>query len=51
MNANIQKTIWKLLSNPTLEVAATLVVVMVAATWLVMQSDVGQGAFILFGRR
>ena len=49
---NWQKAFWKIVSDPTVEVVATLVVVMVA-TWFVLQNEaaVGQESLVLFGRR
>lgn len=48
---NWQKALWRLLSDPTLPVVATLVVVMLA-TWFVLQDDAPhRGAFFLFGHR
>jgi hypothetical protein len=47
-----QKAIWKLLTNPALELVATIALVMVA-TWFLIQNDVvQQGAQLpLFGHR
>ena len=46
-----QKTIWKLVTNPTLEVIATIVVVLLA-TWFLIQTDAGtNGVTVLFGRK
>lgn len=48
---NWQKAFWKIISDPTIEVMATLAVVLVA-TWFLLQNDtVGQGNLVLFGRR
>lgn len=45
-----QEALWKILSHPTLEVAATLVVVTVA-TWYLMQNEAAHpGVFFLIGR-
>jgi hypothetical protein len=49
-NAQWQKTIRKYLSDPTFEVVATLVVVMVAAWFVVQPGGLHPGAFALFGR-
>jgi hypothetical protein len=46
-----QKTLWKIVSNPAIEVMAAIVVVMFAA-WIVIQTEVEQKnpAFpVLFG--
>ena len=48
-HGNWQRWIWRLLSNPAIEVVATLVVVMVAA-WFLIESG-PRDAFPLFGRR
>ena len=47
-----QKAIWKLLTNPALELVATIALVMVA-TWFLIQNDgVQQGVHLpLFGHR
>ncbi len=48
-----QKTLWKIVSNPAIEVLAAIVVV-VFATWIVVQTEVDQKhpAFpVLFGAR
>ena len=48
---NWQTTIWRLLTNPGTEVAATLAVV-VLATWFLMTDDASPLAGVpLFGRR
>lgn len=48
---NWQKAFWRILSDPTIEVVATLAVMLVA-TWFVLDNDVAhQGTFVLFGRR
>lgn len=44
-----RKALWKILSDPTIEVIVTLVIVMVA-TWFVLQNDAAhRGAFFLLG--
>jgi hypothetical protein len=49
-NGQWQKTIWKYLSDPTVGVAATLVVVLIAAWFVVQPGGLHPGAFALFGR-
>jgi hypothetical protein len=46
-NGNRQR-VWKILSNPAIELVATLVVVMVATWYLI---DSGPAELLLFGRR
>ena len=47
---NWQNTIWKILSDPTFEVAATILVMLVA-TWAMVESGgLHPGAFVGFGR-
>lgn len=36
-----QKTLWKIVSNPAIEVVAAIVLVLIAA-WIVVQTDVEQ---------
>ena len=48
--ANLQATIWKILSDPTTMVAATILVMLVA-TWVVVEpGGLHPAAFPLFGR-
>jgi len=48
--ANWQNTIWKILSDPTFAVAATILVMLVA-TWVVVEpGGLHPAAFPLFGR-
>ena len=43
-----RRRIWKILSNPAIELVATLVVVMIATWYLI---DSGPAELVLFGRR
>jgi len=50
---NWQRAIWKLVTNPAIEVVATIVVVMVA-TWFVVDTQTSypdRGVPVPFGRR
>ncbi|HEY4998650.1 MAG TPA: hypothetical protein VII36_05880 [Usitatibacter sp.] len=38
LGTNWQKTLWKIIRNPAIEVIATIVVVLLA-TWLLVQSE------------
>ncbi|MFL5520007.1 MAG: hypothetical protein ACJ8B6_03655 [Gemmatimonadales bacterium] len=49
-NGQWRKTIWKYLSDPTVGVVATLVVVLIAAWFVVQPGGLHPGAFALFGR-
>ena len=51
-DGNWQRTIWKILTNPAIELVATIAVVMVA-TWFLIQNDVvQQGVHLpLFGHK
>lgn len=52
INGNLQKTLWKLLTNPAIELVATIAVVMVA-TWYLIQTEAvapNLGSGVLFGR-
>ena len=47
-----RKTLWKLLTNPAIELVATIVLVMIA-TWYLMQTEAvapSLGSGVLFGR-
>jgi hypothetical protein len=49
-----QKTIWKIVTNPAIEVVATLVVVLVATWYLILTDAVQPGVNVppvLFGRK
>ena len=51
-HGNWQKTLWKLLTNPAIELVATIVLVMIA-TWYLIQTEAvapSLGSGVLFGR-
>ena len=49
-NGHWQKAIWRILSDPTMEVVATIVVVLVATWFMVENGGLHAGAFVGFGR-
>jgi hypothetical protein len=51
-HGNWQKTLWKLLTNPAIELVATIAVVMVATWYLIQTESVAPtlGTGVLFGR-
>ena len=53
LGIDLQKALWKIIRNPTIEVVAAIVVVLLA-TWLVVETEVDQKnpAFpVLFGHK
>lgn len=49
-NGQWQKTIWRILSDPTMEVVATIAVVLVVAWFMIQSGGLHPGAFVGFGR-
>ena len=52
-HGNWQKTLWKLLTNPAIELVATIALVMFA-TWYLIQAEAVTphlGSGVVFGRR
>jgi hypothetical protein len=50
LNGNWQKAFWRILSNPTIEVIATIVLVLVLAWFVIQFGGLHAGGFVLFGR-
>ena len=45
------RTLWKLLTNPAIEIVVTVALVMVATWYLIQAEPIDPTAFPLFGRR